>query len=170
MGKAMKARGRRGRSYNVRLPKATWPYTVQEVAALFGVHKNAVLRWLREGLQANTDKRPFLIRGDELIRFLRHRKLVRQQECSWSQCFCFCCRAPREPYLGMVDVSIESPSRFRMKALCEQCGTQMNKVQSITTLPRVQKLLHVQQLEKRHLKGSATASVNSDLETTRDAQ
>jgi excisionase family DNA binding protein len=37
----------------VRLIKATWPYTVQEIAELFKIHKNAVLRWLREGLRAD---------------------------------------------------------------------------------------------------------------------
>jgi hypothetical protein len=169
VNRAQGACGRRGRTYNLRLIKMTWPYTVQEVAAMFGVHKNAVLRWLKEGLQANKDKRPFLIRGDELSRFLSHRKLVRKQRCSWSQCFCFKCRAPREAYLGMVDVWIESSSRFRLKALCEECSTPMNKVQPIANLPRIQKSLHVQQLEERHLKGFAPASLNSDLEIIRDS-
>jgi hypothetical protein len=64
---------RRKRTYNVRRIKATWPYTVQEIAELFRIHKNAVLRWLKDGLQANKDQRPFLIRGEELIRFLNAR-------------------------------------------------------------------------------------------------
>jgi hypothetical protein len=65
---------RRKRRYNVRRIKATWPYSVQEIATLFGIHKNAVLRWLKEGLQADRGQRPFLIRGDELTRFLTARQ------------------------------------------------------------------------------------------------
>jgi excisionase family DNA binding protein len=153
------------RSYNLRLIKATWPYTVQEVAALFGVHKNAVLRWLNDGLQANRDRRPFLIRGNELIRFLTERKTRKKQKCAWNECFCFKCQAPRVPYLGIIDVVIESSTRFRLKALCNVCGTSMNKVQAIENLQRVRQCFQVQQLEVRHLKGCAGASINSDLET-----
>jgi hypothetical protein len=68
---------RRKRTYNVRRIKATWPYTVQEIAELFRIHKNAVLHWLKDGLQANKDQRPFLIRGEELIRFLNARQTAR---------------------------------------------------------------------------------------------
>jgi len=41
-------RPRKKRRYNVRRIKATWPYRVEEIADLFGIHKNAVLRWLGE--------------------------------------------------------------------------------------------------------------------------
>jgi excisionase family DNA binding protein len=63
----------RKRRYNVRSIKATLPYTVQEVAKLLGIHKHAVLRWLKGGLYADRSQRPFLIRGDELARFLNER-------------------------------------------------------------------------------------------------
>jgi predicted DNA-binding protein YlxM (UPF0122 family) len=53
---------RRKRIYNVGRIKATWPYSVQEIAELFGIHKNAVLRWIKDGMQANKDQRPFLTR------------------------------------------------------------------------------------------------------------
>jgi hypothetical protein len=57
---------RRKRRYNLPRIKATWPYTVQEVAELLCVHKNAVLRWLNDGLTEDRSQRPFLIRGTEL--------------------------------------------------------------------------------------------------------
>lgn len=155
---------RRKRTYNLRLIKATWPYTVQEIAALFAVHKNAVLRWLKEGLHANKDKRPFLIRGDELIRFLSARQQSRKRKCSLTEFFCFKCRAPREAYLGIADVVIESPSRFRVKALCAVCSTAVNKVQGVKKLQKIQSIFHVQQLAGLHLIECVDASVNCDLE------
>ena len=155
---------KRKRAYNVRLIKATWPYTVQEIAALLKVHKNAVLRWLNQGLQANRDKRPFLIRGDELIRFLTVRKQSKKRECKVTEFFCFKCRAPREAYLGIADVVIESPTRFRVKALCAVCSTAVNKMQGIEKLQKVQTVFHVQQLAGQHLMECVNPSVNSDLE------
>jgi hypothetical protein len=155
---------KRKRTYNLRLIKATWPYSVQEIAALFGVHKNAVLIWLKEGLQADRDKRPFLIRGDELIRFLFARQKGRKRRCAPTEFYCFKCRAPREAYLGIADIVIESASRLRIKALCATCSTPINKVQSTKTFERFKKLFNVQQLEGLHLIECIEASVNSDME------
>ena len=154
----------RKRTHNLRLIRATWPYTVQEIAALFGVHKNAVLQWLKNGLAANRDTRPFLIRGNELICFLAARQQNRKRKCAFTEVFCFKCRAPREAYLNIADVVIESASRFRVKALCAECGTPMNKVQGIQKLQLIQNSFHVQRLEGLHLFACANPSENSDLE------
>src|SRR5262245_36614671 len=83
---------RHKRTYNARRVKATWPYTVQEIAELFGIHKNAVLRWLQKGLEANKDQRPFLIRGEELIRFLNARQSRKRCKCAITEFYCFKCR------------------------------------------------------------------------------
>lgn len=152
----------RKRTYNVRLVKATWPYTAQEIASLFDVHKNAVLRWLKQGLQANRDKRPFLIRGDELIRFLTARQEARKRKCRFTEFYCFKCRQPRAAYLGIADVIIESPTRLRVKALCTVCSTQVNKVQGIGKLNKVRNSFHVQELRGQHLLDCSEPSLNSD--------
>lgn len=152
------------RTYNTRLIKATWPYTVQEIAALCGVSKNAPLRWLKEGLCANGDGRPYLIRGDELIRFLNDRQQSKRKKCSPHEFFCFKCRAPRETYLGIVDIKIESSNRFRVKGICAQCNTPISKLQSIEKLPEIEKRFHVQKLEGRHIIERDEHSVNDNLE------
>jgi hypothetical protein len=156
---------RHRRRYNVRLIKSTWPYTVQEITELFDLHKNAVLRWLREGLQADRSQRPFLIRGDELTRFLNQRQNGKRQQCAPGEFFCFKCRVPREPYLGIADIAIESPTRFRIKALCSVCDTAMNKVQNVRNLPRIKMVFNIQQLTGEHLLECTSLRLNSDLET-----
>jgi len=155
---------KRKRTYNLRRIKATWPYTVQEIARLFGLHKNAVLRWLNEGLQADRDGRPFLIRGDELIRFLSERQKSRKRKCGPTEFYCFKCRAPREAFLGIADVSIENASRLRLKSICATCSTPVSKVQSTKNFERIEKSFHIQKLEGPHLIERNEASVNSDLE------
>jgi Helix-turn-helix domain len=156
---------RRKRTYNVRRIKATWPYTVQEIAELFRIHKNAVLRWLKDGLQANKDQRPFLIRGEELIRFLNARQTRKGCKCTPTEFYCFKCRAPRQAYLGIVDIAIESPTRLRVKSLCALCSTPINKMQNARDLPKIQNRFHVQQLTGERILDRAHASLNSDLRT-----
>ena len=156
---------KRRRTYNVRLIKATWPYTVQEIAGLLGIHKNAVLRWLKDGLQVNKDQRPFLIRGEELIQFLNARQTRKGCKCTATEFYCFKCRGPREAYLGIVDIAIESPTRLRVKSLCAICSTSINKVQNARDLPKIRNRFHVQQLTGERILDRALASLNSDLET-----
>jgi excisionase family DNA binding protein len=155
---------RRKRRYNTRRIKATWPYTVQEIAALLGVHKNAALRWLKEGLRADRSQRPFLIRGDELARFLNERQIGKRHTCAPDEFFCFKCRAPRKAALGMADIVIESPTRFRIKALCNVCDTPINKVQGVRDLAQIKTRFVFLQLTGEHLLECPASSVNSVLE------
>ena len=154
------------RRYNTRLIKQTWPYTVQEIAELFGIHKNAVLRWLKEGLVAHRDKRPFLIPGHELARFLDARQAKRRCKCRPTEFYCFKCRAAREPYLGIVDVVIENSFRLRLKSLCSVCSTAVSKVQRVRELAKIQSRFHVQQLAERHIPEAIGPSLNRDLKGT----
>jgi hypothetical protein len=156
----------RKRTYNVRLIKATWPYSVQEIAALLHVHKNAVLRWLNEGLQADKSQRPFLVRGDELIRFLSARQQSRKRKCGCTEFFCFKCRAPRETYLGIVDILVESADRFRMKGLCVVCGTPVNKMQGMRNLEKIKGIFNVMEMTGQHLMERPVPSANGDFEVT----
>lgn len=155
---------RKKRHYNVRRLKATWPYSVQEIAEVFSIHKNAVLRWLREGLHADRTQRPFLIRGDELARFLNQRQNAKRRSCAPNEFFRFRCREPCDAYLGMADIAIESPTRLRLKALCAVCDTAVNKVQSVRDLAKIEERFNVQQLTGEHLIERAGPRLNSDLE------
>lgn len=152
------------RTYNLRRIKRTWLYDVSEAAKTLGIHKNAVLRWMKEGLQVNRDKRPYLIRGDALIRFLSARQKSRKRKCAPAEFYCFKCRVPRKAYLNIVDIEVVSPGRFRMKGICEVCNTPLNKMQGVGNLTKIQQTFHVQQLAGRHLIEGASPNLNSDKE------
>jgi len=155
---------KRKRTYNVRLIKATWPYTVQEIAKLFNVHKGAVLRWIKEGLHADKIKGEYLIRGDRLALFLSTRQQKKKHTCAINEFFCFKCREPRTAYLNIADVEIITPTRFRVRSLCSVCSTPVNKVQGIRNLSTIQNSFVVQHLEGQHIIECSEPSLNSDLE------
>ena len=56
---------------NPRLAKIHRNYTVEEVASLFGVHRNTVREWVKRGLPTSDDRRPMLILGRDLVAFLQ---------------------------------------------------------------------------------------------------
>ena len=58
-----------GRRPNQRLVKIHRSYTVEEIARL-NVHKNTIRGWIRGGLPTIDARRPTLITGSDLRRFL----------------------------------------------------------------------------------------------------
>jgi hypothetical protein len=60
---------------NYRLVKIHRSYAVEEIAKLFGIHKNTVRCWVKHGLATIDDKRPMLILGHVLVAFLQARRV-----------------------------------------------------------------------------------------------
>lgn len=153
------------RTYNPRLIKATWPYTVQEIAELLKVHKNAVTRWIAEGLVADCSSRPYLIRGKNLIDFIVGRQAKRRAKCGLGQFYCLKCRGPRDPYLGIVDLNFIKAGTVRLESICAECSTKVHKVQSASQLDKIRSHFHVQSIAGEHIYARTDPFLNRDLET-----
>ena len=68
-----------GRKFSSQRVKTHRPYTVDEAAKTLGVGKPTVRRWIKGGLYALTDRKPWLIQGGDLIDFLKARRTRRQK-------------------------------------------------------------------------------------------
>ena len=66
---------------NPNLAKLHRNYTVEEVASVFGVHKNSVRAWIKAGLPVCDAKRPVLILGMDLRDYLREKRSERKRRC-----------------------------------------------------------------------------------------
>lgn len=118
-------------------------YTVDDAALASGVARGTVRRWLKNGgLPAITDRRPYLILGEDLAAYLTDRKAPRQR-CQLVECFCFACRAPRAPAGRMVELDHVTATTGNMKALCETCLGIMHKRLSLRKLPDLKSLVDV---------------------------
>jgi len=106
---------------NPRLVKVHRNYSVEEVARLFGLHKNTVRNWLKQGLAAIDDRRPTLILGQELSRFLHERRQKARQACGPGRIFCIACRAPRVPAGKMADCTATGPLAGTLCGICPDC-------------------------------------------------
>ena len=118
---------------NWRVIKRHRSYTVDEACTALKVCKGSVRRWIKDGLPALTDQRPLLILGDDLIDYLKQTKRP-AQKCAAHQCFCFKCRAPRNPAFHVLEYHPFNATNGQLRALCEQCSTVMHKAASQATL------------------------------------
>lgn len=154
----------RKRTYNTRLLKATLPYSVQDVAELYGLHKNVVRRWFKEGLKRIDDRKPHLVRGDEVARFLNQRQSSRKIKCQPHEFYCLKCRAPRQARDSKVEIVQEGPKLMRVKAVCGVCGTSINKSQALKNLPIIEKTFSVTQRAGFNLSHCPEPRLNVDME------
>jgi len=88
---------------NPRLAKLHRSYDVFELADLLGVHRHTVRGWIKAGLPTVDGTRPVLIHGDEFQAWWQAKRDASKRPCEPGQLFCFKCREPKRPALGMVE-------------------------------------------------------------------
>ncbi|PJK31340.1 helix-turn-helix domain-containing protein [Minwuia thermotolerans] len=118
---------------NWRAVKRHRNYTVEEVARTLGRGRGTIRRWIADGLPALTDRKPFLILGEDLIAFLKARRRPRAR-CGPGEFYCFRCRVPRRAALEMAEIVDRNPSSVNLRALCAVCETLMHRRVAIARL------------------------------------
>ena len=151
------------RRLNPRLVKIHRSYTVEEVANLFGAHKNTVRIWMRKGLAAVDDRRPTLIHGLDLVRFIEARRRSAKQPCPSGQMYCLKCRVPKAPAAAMADYLPFTETTGNLRGLCPTCGTLMHRRVAFSKLKIVGANLEIAFPEGvSRIRESAVPSLNCD--------
>lgn len=149
---------------NPRLAKIHRNYTVEEVAGVFGVHRNTVREWVKQGLPTNDGRRPMLILGADLVAFLRARRVKNKRTCQPGEMYCVRCRAPRAPAGDMADYQAVTVTLGNLIAICSTCEAMMYRRVSLARLEQVRGKLDITLPQALpHIAESAEPSVNSDL-------
>jgi hypothetical protein len=154
----------RKRHPNHRLVKIHRSYTAEEIANLFGIHKNTVRGWVKAGLAISDDKRPMLILGHDLAAFLQARRIKNKQTCKPGEIYCVGCRAPKLPAANMAEYSPVTEKFGNLKAICPDCDSIMNRRVSIAKLEQVLGKMDISFPQATgHIVESTKPTVNSDL-------
>lgn len=75
---------------------------MDEIATLYGAHRNTVRAWIKRGLPTLDDRRPVLVLGRHLRDFLQARREVNKKTCGPGRIYCVRCREPQRPKDGTV--------------------------------------------------------------------
>ncbi|EWS53442.1 MULTISPECIES: helix-turn-helix domain-containing protein [unclassified Methylibium] len=149
---------------NPRLAKIHRSYTVEEIAKLYGVHRNTVRAWIGRGLPTIDQRRPLLVLGSHLADYLQIRRTANKRSCAPGEIYCLRCREPRAPAGGVVRYHPLTPTQGNLVGLCGCCGAGLNRRVSQAKLPLVQGVLSVMLPQAReHIDESALPSLNSDF-------
>lgn len=151
------------RSLNPNRIKLRRVYGVYELAKRLGVHKNTIGRWQLKGLEPIDQGRPVLFLGATVRTFLAKRKAERKRPCPPGTLYCFRCRWPRRPALGLLEYVPRTPKSGNIRGFCETCEALMHRSVSRHALARTMPGLDVRFPEAPlRLIASLSASLKCD--------
>lgn len=154
----------RKRRPNHRLVKIHRSYTVEEVARLFGSHKNTVRAWVKAGLPTCDSKRPTLILGRDLAAYLKDRRAKGRRPCQPGEIYCMRCRAPKRPAGDMVEYQPTTATLGNLIGICPDCEGMMYRRASMAKLEPIRVELDITFAEaERQVSESDCPSVNSEF-------
>ena len=151
------------RTYNTRLIRNNHTYYVHEVAALFGIHKNAVLNWVKQGLKTIDRNRPIMIHGSDLAEFINARQQSRKRACQSDEFYCCKCRHPKQAWERLVDLTQLKKGDWLVKAICAVCNTNIRRIFPEQTLPELHGLFIIQTVNGKHITESFNPLVKHDF-------
>ena len=128
---------------NHRLVKIHRTYSVEEVANLFGAHRNTVRQWIKIGLPVIDQRRPTLVQGQALSNFLQARRLKNKQTCKPGEIYCVRCRAPRNPAGDIADYQALTDTLGNLTGICPVCDAMIYRRVNSTRLEQVRGKLQV---------------------------
>lgn len=149
---------------NPRLVKIHRSYAVEEIAKLFGMHRNTVRAWIARGLPTIDQRRPVLVLGRHLVDFLQQQRIANKRPCGPGEIYCLRCREPRAPAGGVVRYHALTPTQGNLVGLCACCGAGLNRRVSLAKLASIQGELRVTLAQAQdHIDESPLPSLNSDF-------
>jgi hypothetical protein len=154
----------RKRRPNYRLVKIHRNYTVEEIARLFGAHKNTARQWIKSGLKTLDRRRPLLVHGSDLSAFLRDRKQKNKRPCKPGEFYCLRCRAPKQPDGDMADYLPITERLGNLEGICPECGAMIYRRASLAKLAQIRGKLDITFREaKGQVSEREEPSLNSDI-------
>lgn len=69
-------------------------YSAHEVEQLYGIHKNTLSKWIKDGLRPSPCGMPHVFRGSELLRFNKARHAASKIRMKRGEVFCLSCKSP----------------------------------------------------------------------------
>lgn len=149
---------------NPRLAKIHRNYTVDEIAKLYGVHRNTVRAWIRRGLPTTDQRKPLLVKGNHLAAFLQAKRTANKRTCGPGAIYCLRCREPRQPAGGVVHYRPLTPTQGNLVGQCGVCGAWVNRRASLAKLAGFQGVLRVTLAQvQEHIDESLKPSLHSDF-------
>lgn len=117
-------------------------YKVHEAAEVSGVSPRTIRNWVNAGLRIMQNEHPALVRGDDLIAFIKSQRTQRKHRLALDQFYCVRCRCPRMAAGNFAELQ-KVDDRLTLIAMCEDCETILRKPIARADLLKLRGLLEL---------------------------
>jgi transposase-like protein len=97
-------------------------YDKAGIEAIYGISRNTVSNWIKQGLKPVDDTSPVLVRGEELNRFHLQRYLASKRPCRADEIYCLSCDRPKRPKESQARFTAQRAGVGSVRAVCPDCG------------------------------------------------
>jgi hypothetical protein len=122
------------RRHSARRVKRLRTYNVREAAKVTEATPSTVRHWLKNGLEPVADCYPAIIRGIDLIDFLKRRDADRKRPCGSGRLYCLKCKEPKRPAFDEVEFWPDGGKLGTLKGLCPTCTVIMHRRTSVAKM------------------------------------
>ena len=139
-------------------------YEVADIAELFGIHRNTVRQWRKQGLPMTDTRRPQLITGHALRAFLQTKRSKHKRPCQPGELYCLRCRTPQKQACDTADFQADTEKVGKITAICPAYDCLMHQRISMATLEKIRATLNITITQAPQRIGDSNQPiVNSDL-------
>lgn len=134
-------------------------YTIPEVCQIIHRSERTVRDFIKDGLKCIDSGTPKLIRGYDLIKFLKCKNNINRTNLEFSEFFCLKCKEAVFPKGKQITISGNGP--IMVGAICAVCGTRINKPYKMTDLPELRRIFKI--VEKLSISDSVSMPLDCNI-------
>ena len=116
---------------------------MDEAATILKVHVQTLRAWIKnDGLKIIDNKQPTLIRGFDLINFIKKQNDKGKCKTSFEEMYCMSCKDARPVFQNKIALE-QKPNGLMAKSRCRSCKTKMNKNYKIEDFQKLKRAFNV---------------------------
>lgn len=122
------------RKYNLSLIRKDDGYKPKDIMNLYDISRTTLNNWRKKGLKNIDNKIPIMFHGTDLYEFLAKQQSDRETKLKAGEFYCPKCKKARLPIKGSEYQTYTKANKPIIKAICNVCGTKINRFPSKTEL------------------------------------
>ena len=88
--------------YNIKKISGFLSYTVEDICNMYSMHPQTVRKWMKIGLKTIDSKKPSLIHGSDLKKFLEKHNEKLKKHLGFEEFFCVTCKEAHIPFIRRI--------------------------------------------------------------------
>ena len=148
------------KTYKLQPISSLLSYTIEDICNMYSMHPQTVRKWIKIGLRTIDSKKPSLIHGSDLKKFLEKHNEKLKKHLDFEEFFCVTCKEAHIPLFRKV--YLEQNHQFiKAKGVCPITKKIMNRSYKLADYPQLKKNFSLEEMAR--LYDSSNPTLNTKI-------